>query len=99
MVIDAAASVSGSGRLLMTCSSPLLSLNWIWTGSDALWKRIEWATTVAKATATSGTDPAAIGHAMLGPMLRAETLAAIYAAESPAQGLALLLVSPEFQRR
>ena len=70
-----------------------------WTGADALWKRIEWAATVAKATANASIDPAAIGIAVLGPLLRAETLAAVRAAESPAQGLALLLVSPEFQRR
>ena len=70
-----------------------------WVGADPLWKRLEWATVTSKGFATAGVDPAAIADAALGPMLTSDTLRMIRAAESPAQGLAIFLVSPEFQRR
>jgi uncharacterized protein (DUF1800 family) len=70
-----------------------------WIGADPLWKRLEWVTAAATRMASATADPASIGNAVLGPWLHAETLAAVRAADSPAQGLALLLASPEFQRR
>jgi uncharacterized protein (DUF1800 family) len=49
--------------------------------------------------ASANLDPAAVASATLGPGLSEATLHAIRLADSPAQGLALFLVSPEFQRR
>ena len=70
-----------------------------WIGPDPVWKRIEWADAAGKAMATSGTDPVVLAQEALGPNLGPATLEAIKRAESPAQGLALMLASPEFQRR
>ncbi len=70
-----------------------------WIGPDPVWKRLEWASTVSKYMATASGDPAVLGDALLGPGLTEATRKAIQRAESPAQGLAILLVSPEFQRR
>ncbi|MGL5838280.1 MAG: DUF1800 domain-containing protein [Sphingorhabdus sp.] len=70
-----------------------------WTGADALWKRLEWATIVAKQKAPSKPDPAGVAVELLGPTVSAQTLTEIKRAESPEQGLAMLLVSPEFLRR
>jgi uncharacterized protein (DUF1800 family) len=44
-------------------------------------------------------DPAEIAEAALGPLASAETRQAVARAESKPQALALLLLSPEFQRR
>jgi uncharacterized protein (DUF1800 family) len=70
-----------------------------WIGPDPIWKRIEWATAISKARATATADPAAIAADALGPGVSAATLQSIRLAESPEQGLAIFLSSPEFQRR
>ncbi|NWG45192.1 MAG: DUF1800 domain-containing protein [Alphaproteobacteria bacterium] len=70
-----------------------------WMGADAVWKRVEWSIATARGLATAARDPASLAAAVLGPLASAETLASIARAESPAQGLAILLASPEFQRR
>ena len=70
-----------------------------WIGADAIWKRLEWASILAQGYAAANIDPATIAQAALGPQMSAATLQSIRAAESPAQGLALFLVSPDFQRR
>jgi uncharacterized protein (DUF1800 family) len=70
-----------------------------WTGADALWKRLEWATVAAKQRAPYTPNPAGLAADILGPSLSARTLTEIKRAESPEQGLAMLLVSPEFLRR
>jgi len=70
-----------------------------WIGPDPVWKRIEWADAAGKAMATSGVDPVVLAKETLGPSVSPATLEAIKRAESPAQGLALMLASPEFQRR
>lgn len=69
-----------------------------WGGADALYKRIEWANTVARYAGTS-VNPLELGDAVLGPALGDHTRTAISCAESAVQGITLLLVSPEFQRR
>ena len=69
-----------------------------WTGSDAVLQRVEWANAAA-AKWGGQSDPAALADDALGPLLSAETRTAITRAASPAQGLALLFASPEFQRR
>ncbi len=70
-----------------------------WIGADAVWKRVEWASTLAGGYAAANIDPARIADAALGPQLGETTRQAIRGADSPAQGLALFLVSAEFQRR
>jgi len=69
-----------------------------WGGADALYKRIEWSNTVARAIG-SRVDPVALGEAVLGPQFDAETRKAISRAESRTQGMTLLLASPDFLRR
>jgi len=69
-----------------------------WGGADALYKRIEWVSAVAR-LAGRRTDPAIIGDGALGAALTARTREAVARAESTTQGLALLLASPDFQRR
>jgi uncharacterized protein (DUF1800 family) len=69
-----------------------------WTGSDAILQRIEWANGAAQRLG-SQSDPVNLADQALGPLLTADTRSAISRAASPAQGLALLFASPEFQRR
>jgi len=70
-----------------------------WLGADAVWKRFEWASQAADSVATTTMNPLGLAHDVLGPSLSEPTAQAIARAESPAQGLTLLLASPEFQRR
>jgi len=69
-----------------------------WTGAEAILERVEWADAAARRIAPKE-NPLELAEAALGPMLSAHTRTAIMRAESPAQGLALLFASPEFQRR
>ena len=69
-----------------------------WGGADALYKRIEFADTVARLSA-GRLDPAALGNEVLGAALTPSTRRAIARAESRQQGMTLLLASPDFQRR
>jgi uncharacterized protein (DUF1800 family) len=68
-----------------------------WNGGDALLKRIEFAAAAGRAVGDR-IDPLECAGEVLGPLGEHTTLA-IRNAESGAQGLALLLASPEFQRR
>ena len=69
-----------------------------WNGADALMKRIEWS--VALADRIGDTHPApAVARAALGSLATSHTLKALDGAASASQALALLLMSPEFQRR
>ena len=69
-----------------------------WAGPDALMRRVEAAERIA---ARSGglIDARALAPRLLPGALGAATARAIARAESPGQGLALLLVAPEFLRR
>jgi uncharacterized protein (DUF1800 family) len=69
-----------------------------WDGSDALMHRILWASRVA-ARYEQGLDPVDVAAASLGNYARPETVTALKRASSGTQALALLLMSPEFQRR
>jgi uncharacterized protein (DUF1800 family) len=69
-----------------------------WDGSDALMHRVLWSTRVA-AKYEQGIPPADVAAAALGHYARPETLTALSRATSSSQALALLLMSPEFQRR
>jgi uncharacterized protein (DUF1800 family) len=69
-----------------------------WDGSDALMHRVLWSSQVA-GRYERGMNPLAVAAAALGGYARRETLTALRRAVSGSQALALLLMSPEFQRR
>jgi uncharacterized protein (DUF1800 family) len=69
-----------------------------WDGSDALMHRVLWASRVA-AKYEQGAEPREVAASSLGAYARPETLTALSRATSSSQALALLLMSPEFQRR
>jgi uncharacterized protein (DUF1800 family) len=69
-----------------------------WAGADAVIKRLEWSKGFAAKTA-SMVDPVATAKSALGPRLGERSEKAIARAESRQEALALLLMSPEFQRR
>jgi uncharacterized protein (DUF1800 family) len=69
-----------------------------WDGPDALLKRIEWADAVGQRVGARY-QPLALGAQALGVSLKDVTRTAIARAASTAQGVTLLLASPEFQRR
>lgn len=65
---------------------------------EAMVRRVDWA--YALSGQVSGeADPAVIGEACLGPLLRPATVQSIHHAGSRRDALTLLLASPEFQRR
>ena len=69
-----------------------------WAAPEALVRRVEVAQRIAD-RAGSSVDPRVLAEKVLGGSLSEATRTAIARAESPAEGLALLLVSPEFVRR
>jgi uncharacterized protein (DUF1800 family) len=69
-----------------------------WDGSDALMHRVLWASRVG-AKYESGVEPATLAATSLGSYARPETLTAVRRAATSGQAVALLLMSPEFQRR
>jgi len=69
-----------------------------WDSGAALLKRIEWATAVGRFVGDR-VNPTTLADDLLGPTLTDHTRAAVARAASGAQGLTLLLASPEFQRR
>ena len=69
-----------------------------WAGPDALVRRVEVAQRIADKTASS-VDARELAEKLYPGSLSEATRTAIARAESPAEGLALLLVSPEFVRR
>lgn len=72
--------------------------NAAWIAPDPVLERVEWCSQIgAKIPLTMA--PADLADDLLGTRLAAETRRAIELAASPAQGLALLLASPEFQER
>lgn len=69
-----------------------------WLGPEAVWKRLEWATRVGDRYGRF-VDARSLARQSLGPLLRDGTRAQIERAADGSQALALLLLSPEFQRR
>ena len=69
-----------------------------WAGPDALMRRVEAAERIAERTGQA-IDARNLTPRLLPGALSETTRQAIARAESPAQGLALLLVAPEFLRR
>ena len=68
-----------------------------WMGPDAIRTRLEFA--VQLAARSNEPQPVRRAKAVLGSLLTDETVLAIEHAESSKQALALMLMSPEFQRR
>ncbi|MBS0296925.1 MAG: DUF1800 family protein [Proteobacteria bacterium] len=69
-----------------------------WAGADAIVKRLEWAKGFS-AKVGPLVDPKAIAKSSLGARLGQRTELAVNRAESRQEALAVLLMSPEFQRR
>ncbi|MET0273511.1 MAG: DUF1800 family protein [Phenylobacterium sp.] len=69
-----------------------------WAAPDAIVKRMQYAQGFSAAV-TRDRDPKALATEALGARLTPATATAIARAESRAEGFALLLMSPEFQRR
>jgi len=69
-----------------------------WAGPDAILKRLDFASSLAE-RAGGRVDPRALARSALGPRLSADAAQAVARAETPEQGLTLLLMSPDFQRR
>jgi uncharacterized protein (DUF1800 family) len=69
-----------------------------WDGADALMKRIEWSVALADRVGNAHSALATLDTA-LGPLAGEHTRTALTRAASGSQALALMLMSPEFQRR
>lgn len=68
-----------------------------WLSPDAVLRRVEWCSAVA--SALPEVDPRDLGEQVLGPQLERRTRGMLAASATAQEGLALLLASPEFQRR
>ncbi|MET3891232.1 uncharacterized protein (DUF1800 family) [Bosea sp. OAE506] len=73
--------------------------NEAWASPEGIKTRIDVAAGWGRQAAGSVPDPRALTDDILGPLLSAETRQAVARADSKPQALALLLLSPEFQRR
>jgi uncharacterized protein (DUF1800 family) len=69
-----------------------------WASSSGMRGRVDVASVIAH-RAEGGSDPATLLGQTIGPIASKETRSAIAAADSRAQGIAILFSSPEFQRR
>lgn len=93
-------ALAAMGQTAFAASSPK---GWpdageVWLGPDGVWKRIEWANTIAQRQG-NGVDVLALAESTYGEALGDTTREALRRAESREQALALWLASPEFQRR
>jgi uncharacterized protein (DUF1800 family) len=70
----------------------------VWCAPDAVIKRMAWAQSLA-AQSLNGRDPTQLARDALGARLTPLVATAISRAETREEGLAILLMSPEFQRR
>jgi uncharacterized protein (DUF1800 family) len=69
-----------------------------WSGPAAIMERVQWAHALAGRIQRKP-DPTLLADTTMGPLLSPPTREALKLAADPTQGLALLLASPEFQRR
>ena len=70
-----------------------------WAASDAIVKRMQFAQGFAAIVGPNVQDPVALADAALGARLTSAAATAIRRAESRPEAVALLLMTPEFQRR
>ena len=73
--------------------------NAAWATPEGIKTRIDVAAQLGRQAAGSVADPRALVEQVLGPLASPQTRQAVARAESKPQALALLLMSPEFQRR
>jgi uncharacterized protein (DUF1800 family) len=73
--------------------------NAAWASAEGLKTRVDVAAGWGRQAAGSVADPRVLSDDILGPLLSPETKQAVARAESKPQAIALLLMSPEFQRR
>lgn len=73
--------------------------NEAWASAEGIKTRIDVAAGWGRQAAGGVPDPRALTEEILGPLASAETRTAVARAESRQQALALMLMSPEFQRR
>ncbi|MBN9451840.1 MAG: DUF1800 family protein [Bosea sp.] len=73
--------------------------NAAWGSAEGLKTRVDVAAGWGRQAAGSVADPRVLADDILGPLLSPETKQAVARAESKPQAIALLLMSPEFQRR
>jgi uncharacterized protein (DUF1800 family) len=95
-----AESLRVMGQIPFTAQSPK---GWpdvasAWAGPAAVMERAQWAHALAERIPQKP-DPVVLADASLGPLLSPQTRDTLMRAADPTQGLALLLASPEFQRR
>jgi uncharacterized protein (DUF1800 family) len=69
-----------------------------WAAPDAVIKRLTWAQRYSE-LAVRDQSPLALAESALGPRLTDQTRSAVRRAEDRAEAVAILLMSPEFQRR
>lgn len=70
-----------------------------WASAEGIKTRIDVAAGWGRQAANAVPDPRGLAQDVLGPLLSPETQQAVARAESRPQAVALLLMSPEFQRR
>ncbi len=70
----------------------------VWCAPDAVVKRMGWSEAFAR-SATADRDPVALAENALGDRLSPLSAKAVARAETRPEGLSILLMSPEFQRR
>ena len=70
----------------------------VWCAPDAIVKRMNWSANFA-ANIVGDFDPRQVASIALGERLKPSTTTAIARAETRGEGLAIMLMSPEFQRR
>ncbi|MES2985211.1 MAG: DUF1800 domain-containing protein [Pseudomonadota bacterium] len=68
-------------------------------GPEAVLRRIEWAKDAAGRLSATAAPFAQLAQRAIGPIMSAPTRAALASARDQREGIALLLASPEFQRR
>ena len=73
--------------------------NAAWASAEGIKTRIDVAAGWGRQRANAVTDPNGLAADVLGPLLSSETRQTVARAESRPQAIALLLMSPEFQRR
>ena len=93
-------SLNELGQVPFTAPSPA---GWpdtaaAWAGPEAVVRRAEWSLAVGQRVG-AGANPLRLMETTLGPLASDRTRETVARAESPSRGLALLLASPEFQRR
>jgi uncharacterized protein (DUF1800 family) len=70
-----------------------------WAAPDAIMKRLSWSETFAARAAPAEGQPQDWAKGALGARLTPAVLTAVSRAESRPEALAILIMSPEFQRR